>query len=100
MTVVAFTPARFSPDDLWDFDQIAWPRLTSGLWSHVSRVTCHDSDQILVFFHRLPRPIFRFERDRSGTYTLWFHGASGPHIIATGASATECLSIWNGNGEA
>ena len=93
MSVVAFSPARFTPDDLWDFDQIAWPRLTSGLWSHVSRVTCPDSDQVLVFFHHLDRPVYRFERDCCGTYRLWFHG-SGPHIIASGTSAAECLLVW------
>ena len=93
MTVVSFTP-RFTPDDLAEFDAIAWRRITNGIWSHVSRHTCPDSDQILVFFPRLDRPAFRFERDSTGTYRLWFYGGGGPQIVATGTTATECLSIW------
>jgi|SRR3954451_3022825 hypothetical protein len=100
MTVLAFSPARFTPGDLADFDQIAWSRISSGLWSHVSRVTCHDSDQVLVYFHHLDRPVFRFERDRCGTYRLWFHAGDGPQIVAAGRTAADCLSIWAGGGEA
>jgi hypothetical protein len=94
MTVVAFT-TRFTPDDLSAFDAIAWRHITTGVWSHVSRQTHADSDQVLVYLPLLDRPVFRFERDRSGIYRLWFHGGSGPQIVATGTTAAECLSIWS-----
>jgi hypothetical protein len=94
MTVVAFSLARFSPADLSEFNEIARPRMDRGLWAGVSRQTSPDGDQLLVTFPHLDRPVFRFERDRRGTYTLWFHDRQGWHSIGTGTSATECLSIW------
>jgi hypothetical protein len=102
MSVLAFSPARFTPGDLAEFDAIAWRRISTGLWSHVARHTCSDGDQILVYFHHLPLPVFRFERSRCGTYTLWFRSASSANweLIATGTTAAECLSIWAGGGEA
>ena len=65
-----------------------------GLWAGVTRQTSADGDQLLVTFPHLDRPVFRFERDRRGTYTLWFHDRQGWHSIGTGSSSTECLSIW------
>ena len=94
MTIVAFSLARFSPADLSEFNEIARPRMDRGLWAGVSRQTSPDGDQLLVTFPHLDRPVFRFERDRRGTYTLWFHDRQGWHSIGTGTSATECLSIW------
>jgi hypothetical protein len=98
MTVVAFSPARFTSDDLVLFDAVAYPRIARGLWAGVSRNTCHDGDQILVTFPHHPLPVFRFELDRSGTYTLYFRSASSSEwsVIATGTSAAECLAIWTG----
>src|SRR4051794_13470935 len=64
MTVVAFSPARFTPDDLVAFDAIAWRHISAGLWSHITRQTAGDSDQVLVFFYHLDCPVFRFDRDR------------------------------------
>jgi hypothetical protein len=92
MTVVGFAP-RFTPDDLSAFDAIAWRHISAGLWSHITRQS-HDTDRILIFFPRLDRPVFRLERDRSGTYTLWFQDRDGWHSISTGISAADCLSIW------
>jgi hypothetical protein len=94
MTVVAFSLARFTPADLSEFNEIARPRIDRGLWAAVTRQTSADGDQLLVTFPHLDRPVFRFERDRRGTYTLWFHDRQGWHGIGTGSSATECLSIW------
>jgi hypothetical protein len=95
MTVVSFTP-RFTSADISAFDAIAWPRLSTGLWSHVERNTCGDGDQILVYLPCLPLPTFRFERDRQGTYTLWFRSASSPDwaVICASSSAWDCLSLW------
>src|SRR3954470_22748712 len=94
MTVVAFSLARFTPADLSEFNEIARPRMDRGLWAGVSRQTGPDGDRLLVTFPHMDRPVFRFERDRRGTYTLWFHDRQGWHSIGTGTSATECLSIW------
>ena len=94
MTIVAFSLARFSPADLSEFNEIARPRMDRGLWAGVSRQTSPDGDQLLVTFPHLDRPVFRFERDRRGTYTLWFHDRQGWHSIGSGSTSTECLSIW------
>ena len=85
MTVVAFSLARFTPADLSEFNEIARPRMDRGLWAGVSRQTSADGDQLLVTFPHLDRPVFRFERDRRGTYTLWFHDRQGWHSIGTGS---------------
>ncbi|WP_158047245.1 hypothetical protein [Skermanella pratensis] len=94
MTVVAFSLARFTPADLAEFYEIARPRMERGLWAGVSRQTSPDGDLLLVTFPHLDRPVFRFERDRRGTYTLWFHDRQGWHSIGSGSTSTECLSIW------
>jgi hypothetical protein len=96
------TTVTFTADDLSAFDQVAWPRITRGLWSHIARNTCGQGDQILVYFPHVQLPVFRFERSRCGTYTLWFRSASSANweLIATGTSAADCLSIWAGGGEA
>jgi hypothetical protein len=93
---------RFTPDDLLTFDQVAWPRISAGLWSHIARHNCHDGDQVLVYFRNMDLPVFRFELDRSGIYSLWFRSASSRdwYSIATGTSAAQCLSIWGCNGRA
>jgi hypothetical protein len=101
MTVVAFNPARFSSDDLATFDQVAWPRISAGLWSHTVRNTCGDGDQVLVYFPGRELPVFRFERDSHGTYTLWFRSAEGAEwsLICASVSATDCLSLWIGDSQ-
>ncbi|KJB94884.1 hypothetical protein GGE65_004995 [Skermanella aerolata] len=94
MTVVAFSLARFTPADLSEFYEIARPRMERGLWAGVARQTSAEGDQLLVTFPHLDRPVFRFERDRRGTYTLWFHDRQGWHSIGSGSTSTDCLSIW------
>lgn len=97
MTVVAFSRARFTPHDIAAFNAVADPRLERGLWDKVTRQTSADIDRLVVTFPHLDRPVFRFERDRRGTYTLWFHDLQGWHSIGTGDSAAECLSLWTTN---
>jgi hypothetical protein len=90
---------RFTQSDLALFDQVAYPRISRGIWSHIDRHTCSDGDQVLVYFPHVQLPVFRFERDCSGTYTLWYRPATSADwgLITTGTSAAECLSIWNGD---
>ena len=94
MTIVAFSLARFTPADLAEFAAIAKPRIERGLWAGFVRQTDRDCDHLLVTFPSLDRPVFRFERDRRGTYTLWFNDRQGWHNIGTGSTAAECLIIW------
>jgi hypothetical protein len=94
MTVVAYSRARFTEADLSIIDAIAQPRIARGLWAGVSRQTSPDCDRVLVYLPRSELPTFRFERARRGTYTLWFQDRCGSHVIGSGQSAAECLSIW------
>ncbi|WP_207480198.1 hypothetical protein [Arenibaculum pallidiluteum] len=94
MTVVAFSLARFTPADIREFHTIADPRLQRGLWAGVSRQSGSDFDRLLVSFPNIDRPVFSFERDKRGRYTLWFNDRQGWHSIGTGNTAQECLTIW------
>ena len=94
MTVLNFSRARLTPQDIDAFNAVAKPRMESGLWSGVSRNTDASGDRITVMFHNLNRPAFLFERDKTGQYTLWFQDRNGWHSIKTGDNADECLSIW------
>src|SRR5690349_18596109 len=96
MTVVAFSPVRFTPADLAEFEEIARPRIDRGLWAGVVRHTTADADRLVVVFPQVARPIFLFERDQHGTYSLRFrYRDQGWRPIHTGSSAAECLSIWH-----
>lgn len=95
MTVIAFSRARFTPHDITAFNAVAVPRLKSGLWDSVARQTDASGDRLVVKFPYIELPVFHFERDRTGTYTLWFRDLQGWHSVGTGDSADECLSIWN-----
>ncbi|WP_035694004.1 hypothetical protein [Azospirillum halopraeferens] len=94
MTVVAFSAARFTPADLAAFDEVAGPKLRQGHWAGVMRESGRDFDRLLVMLPGVDRPVFRFERDRAGSYHLHFHDRSGWYGIGSGASAVDCLSIW------
>lgn len=94
MTVVAFSLARFTPADMREFYAIADPRLARGLWASVTRQTAPDFDRLLVAFPNIDRPVFSFERDKRGRYTLWFNDRQGWHSIGSGNTAAECLTIW------
>ncbi|MEE3626622.1 hypothetical protein UCD39_22045 [Nitrospirillum sp. BR 11752] len=96
MTVVPFSSARFTPFDLTEWNSVAQPKLERGLWETVSRHTAPDHDQLIVRFPNLDRPVFRFERDRRGTYRLFFNDRRGWYCIGTGETAEECLSVWRG----
>lgn len=95
MTAIPFSRARFTPHDIAAFNAVAVPRLERGLWGTVTRQTDASGDRLVVKFPHLDRPVFHFERNRRGSYTLWFHDIQGWHSIATGDSADECLSIWS-----
>lgn len=96
MTVVPFSVARFTPFDLAEWNTVAVPKLERGLWESVTRQTGADFDQLIVSFPNLDRPVFRFERDRRGTYRLFFNDRRGWYCIGTGATAEECLAVWRG----
>ncbi|MCG5239300.1 hypothetical protein [Azospirillum doebereinerae] len=93
-TVLAFSSARFTPDDLATFETIAEPKLRDGHWAGVVRESGREHDRLLVLLPEVDRPVFRFERDGRGRYTLSFHDRSGWYGIGAGGSAAECLSIW------
>lgn len=94
MTVVAFSCARFTPADLSEFGAVAEPKLRLGHWAGVIRETGREYDRLLVLLPGVDRPVFRFERDGQGRYSLSFNDRSGWYGIGTGTTATECLSIW------
>ncbi|MGQ9366899.1 hypothetical protein [Azospirillum sp. ST 5-10] len=94
MTVVAFTSARLTPADLAEFDRVADPKLRQGHWAGVIRESGRDFDRLLVLLPGVERPVFRFERDRTGAYHLHFNDRSGWYGIGSGATASECLAIW------
>lgn len=94
MSVVQFSVARFTPDDVRSFNEIALPKLKRGLWAAVTRDTGPDFDRISVTFPGVEDPVFSFERDRRGQYHLWYHDRAGSHSIGFGETAEECLSVW------
>ncbi len=92
--IIAFSCARFTPDDLAAFESIAEPKLRDGHWAGVVRESGRDHDRLLVLLPEVDRPVFRFERDGRGRYSLSFHDRSGWYGIGAGGTAGECLSIW------
>ncbi|MBP2231315.1 hypothetical protein J2847_004627 [Azospirillum agricola] len=93
-TVLAFSRARFTPDDLATFESIAEPKLRDGHWVGVVRESGRGHDRLLVLLPEVDKPVFRFERDGEGRYSLSFHDRSGWYGIGAGGSAAECLAIW------
>ncbi len=98
MSVVAFSRARFTPDDLREFDLVAAPKLRQGHWAALARETTRGRDRIHVLLPGVDRPVFRFERDETGAYHLWFNDRAGWYPIGEGATAAECLAIWRPRG--
>lgn len=96
MTILAFSVARFSPADLEEWNSIALPKLERGLWQSVTRRSDRERDELLVHFPSLDRPVFRFERDKRGTYRLLFNDRKGWYEIGRGDSAADCLAVWKG----
>ncbi|CBS87802.1 hypothetical protein [Azospirillum lipoferum] len=92
--VIQFCRARFTPEDLEDFSAVAEPKLSHGHWAGVLRESGRDHDRLLVLLPEVDRPVFRFERDAKGRYSLSFNDRSGWYGIGAGDSAAECLSIW------
>jgi hypothetical protein len=96
MTVVAFSLARFTPADIAEWNSVAMPKLQRGLWESVSRTSNPEGDKLMVRFPNLERPVFTFERDRRGTYRLFFNDRRGWYCIGSGDTAAECLAVWKG----
>lgn len=94
MTVVAFSCSRFTPSDINAFELVAEPKLRLGHWAGIIRESDRDFDRLLVMLPGVERPVFRFERDGKGRYTLCFNDRAGWYGIGSGATAAECLSIW------
>ncbi len=94
MSVIAFTPARFTPDDIAHFNAVALPRLESGLWGGIRRHTAPHHDELAVMMPGTGDVLFTFERDHTGTYALYLHGTEGAQQISMGQSLTECLAVW------
>lgn len=94
MTVVAFSCSRFTPSDINAFELVAEPKLRLGHWAGIIRESGRDFDRLLVMLPGVERPVFRFERDGKGCYTLSFNDRAGWYGIGSGATAAECLSIW------
>lgn len=92
--VIQFSRARFTPDDLDAFAAVAEPKIRDGHWAGVLRESGRTHDRLLVLLPEVDRPVFRFERDAKGRYSLSFHDRSGWYGIGAGDSAAECLSIW------
>lgn len=94
MTIVPFAQHRFTPSDVEEFMKVAKPRIDARLWSGVMRQSDDDSDAFYVFFYRLNRSVFKFQRTRYGDYLLWFHDRKEWIDISRGDTAQECLGIW------
>lgn len=94
--ILPFSVARFCPADLAEWNSVARPKLERGLWESVTRQSGRDFDRLIVHFPNLQRPVFRFERDRRGTYRLLFNDRRGWYEIGSGDTAEECLSVWKG----
>ncbi|WP_042696248.1 hypothetical protein [Azospirillum sp. B506] len=92
--VIQFCRARFTPDDLDAFAAVAEPKIRDGHWGGVLRESGRDHDRLLVLLPEVDRPVFRFERDAKGRYSLSFQDRSGWYGIGAGDSAADCLSIW------
>jgi len=92
--VIQFCRARFTPDDMDAFAAVAEPKIRDGHWVGVLRESGRDHDRLLVLLPEVDRPVFRFERDAKGRYSLSFHDRSGWYGIGAGDSAADCLSIW------
>ncbi|MBK1836361.1 hypothetical protein JHL17_02960 [Azospirillum sp. YIM B02556] len=92
--VIQFCRARFTPDDLDVFAAVAEPKIRDGHWVGVLRESGRTHDRLLVLLPEVDRPVFRFERDAKGRYSLSFHDRSGWYGIGAGDSAADCLSIW------
>ena len=92
--VIQFSRARFTPDDLDAFAAVAEPKIRDGHWVGVLRESGRTHDRLLVLLPEVDRPVFRFERDAKGRYSLSFHDRSGWYGIGAGDNAAECLSIW------
>nr|WP_042669534.1 hypothetical protein [Methylobacterium sp. B34] len=92
--IVPFCRARLTPDDLDAFAAVAEPKIREGHWAGVLRESGRTHDRLLFLLPEVDRPVFRFERDAGGRYSLSFHDRSGWYGIGTGDSAAECLSIW------
>lgn len=84
MTVISFSRARLTPQDVAAFNAVAKPRMEVGLWGSVTRQTETSSDRLVVRFPHLDRPVFHFERNRTGRYTLWFQDRQGWHSVGSG----------------
>lgn len=93
--VIPFSLARFSPNDIAVWNRLADDKVRRGLWQPTSRTSTAEADRIEVRFPGMDRPAFRFERDRAGRYRLSFNDRRGWHEIGAGASADECLSVWD-----
>jgi hypothetical protein len=94
MTVIAFSAARFTPDDLAEFARIADRRLREGRWKAVSRESASGHDRLLI---RLPgggEPLFRLERDATGTYRLSLRDRGAWHPLGEGTAIGDCLAVW------
>ncbi|CAO3353516.1 hypothetical protein [Azospirillum melinis] len=92
--IIQFCRARFTPDDMDAFAAVAEPKIRDGHWVGVLRESGRDHDRLLVLLPEVDRPVFRFERDAKGRYSLSFHDRSGWYGIGAGDSAADCLSIW------
>ena len=96
MTVVPFPSVRFTDDDLAVFERIASPMLKRGLWAAVHRESGPGHDRMVVEIPEVPKPLFTFERGRSGRYRLLLHERDGgTYEIGRGSKAAECLAIWD-----
>lgn len=93
--VIPFPVTRFTPGDVACWSRLAEDKVRRGLWQPHRRVSSRDNDSFLVSFPDAERPVFKFERDRSGTYRLSFNDRRGWHPIGVGTTAEECLAVWD-----
>jgi hypothetical protein len=94
-TVIPFPVVRFTPSDVACWTRLAEDKVSRGLWQPHRRVTSREADSFLVSFPDADRPVFKFERDRTGIYRLSFNDRRGWHMIGTGQTAEECLAVWD-----
>lgn len=92
--VIAFSRVRFTPFDVEKFNSIAKPKLALGHWASITRETAPSHDWLLIWLPGVDRPIFRFERNLTGRYSLAFNDQAGWYGIAAADNADDCLALW------
>lgn len=91
MTIVNFSNARFTPQDMRLFYTVACENFTCGSWQAILRSTSDQCDQITVLSENNQTFLLMFLRDFKGIYKLYQFINDRPFLVGFGDSAETCL---------